>query len=336
MFKAGVALTATLAALAVAPAFAAAKDSDHDGLPNSWEKGKTPSGLNLKALGADPKRRDVFMEIEYGKDVPRSQIACADLNALVGAFRSAPLKNPDGTTGIRLHIDAGKTCGSHDYDMGGSGTYSYAGGTPGCGDPYDMQHSLAKNRLSSFHAAYVASSICDPVEGYALDTDFMVRAQGNGNGQFLDYVMMHELGHVFGLSHGPFNGFSVMSGGLFRFKPGVSTSLLDYTRYPIHALDESNLDEHVGYETGSAQGDAYLAKLYGPQFCNQSLELQGPAHGGIDWNCGGAPFWMPPYDNYIDDAPVQYDVNGDGMIDTVPAVKPEWPQLVLGNGRIGG
>jgi hypothetical protein len=24
------------------------------------------------------------------------------------------------------------------------------------------------------------------------------------------------------------------------------------------------------------------------------------------------------------------------MIDTVPAVKPEWPQLVLGNGRIGG
>lgn len=44
---------------------------------------------------------------------------------------------------------------------------------------------------------------------------------------------------------------------------------------------------------------------------------------------------MPPYDQYISDTPVSYDVNGDGVIGTVPAVPAEWPRARFGLGRIG-
>jgi hypothetical protein len=330
-------LALTLLALALLPATVMAKDSDKDGLPDSWEKGKAPGGLNLHKLGAKPKHRDVFVELSYSRKTGASDISCGALDDLVTAFKHGPLKNPDGKKGVTLHIDAGKKCGHSGFDLGGSGHFKVNGS--GCANPSDIANSLAHKRLAVFHeGGVVADSELCSAEGIATTEDFIVKE--NGGGSFFSYVVMHELGHVFGLSHGPFDGFSVMSGGAYTYPTTNNESILDYTRYPIHSLDESALDEQTGFETGSAAGNAYLAKLYGPQYCleggNQVLVHQGPAHGGLDFDCSGAQFWVPPYSQYISPTPVSYDVNGDGVIGAIPAVQPEWPKLKFGNGRIGG
>jgi hypothetical protein len=321
------------ALLVLAPIGALAKDSDKDGLPDSWEAGKAPGGLNLKKLGAKPKHRDVFVELNYSKSTSASDISCGALDDLVTAFRKAPLTNPDHRDGVKLHIDAGKKCGRSGFDLGGSGSFKVQ--ASGCADPNDFNNTMRSKRFKVFHDGLVVanSELCS-AEGIATDTDFIVKE--NGGGSFFSYVVMHELGHTFGLDHGPFNGFSVMSGGAFNFPASTGESHLDYTRYPIKALDESSLDETKGYETGSAAGDAYIGKFYGPQYCGGQLQFSGRASGPIDFDCSGAPFWVPPYSDYISQTPVSYDVNGDGVIGTVPAVKPEWPKLKFGNGRIGG
>jgi hypothetical protein len=356
MLTRGIAFCGVLAALA-APGAALAKDSDHDGLPNGWEKGKTPQGLNLKKLGASPKHRDVFVEFNYSKKVGPADIQCGPgLNDLVAAYKSAPLSNPDGKNGIKLHIDAGKTCGSHDYDMGGSSKFKVH--HPPCATPNDWPNVLSENRISVFHIGAIVdeTELCGP-EGQAIGPDFMVKTRGGGNA--FAYVVMHELGHIFGLHHGitsdadsdiPFDKFSVMSGGMYEFGDNSGTSELDYQRFAIPAIDESDLDEHVGIETGNPTANNYLAQFYGPQFCLedddmnpmtppvQQKEFQGHAHGLLDWDCDGANFWIPPYSDYIDVNHVSYDVNGDGVIGADPAVPPEWPTVGhnLGGGRIGG
>jgi hypothetical protein len=105
----------------------AVQDTDGDGLLDVWESSPTPlldpNGRELpllSAMGADPLRRDVFIEIGYmhtgGEELAyggTSQPAHTHLpghEALqrVGdAFRNAPLTNPDGSTGIDVHFDVG-------------------------------------------------------------------------------------------------------------------------------------------------------------------------------------------------------------------------------------
>jgi hypothetical protein len=336
MSKRGAALISVIAALAL-PALAAAKDSDHDGLPNSWEKGKTPQGLNLKKLGADPKHRDVYVELAYSKgSVTPADVQCSALNDLTAAYKSGPLQNPDGKRGITLHIDAGKHCGKHhNYDLGG-GVNTFKVNNSGCVSPLDYANVLTGKRIPVFHVGGVVgnSQLCGAEGTAEAGGDFNVKI--NGGTDFFSYVVMHELGHVFGLDHGPFDGFSVMSGGSYRFNHPADPPVLDYTRYPIQALDETNLDENSGFSTGSSAGDQYISQFYAPQYCGASLYHDAQATGPVDWNCSGAPFWVPPYSQYIDNGAQQYDVNNDGVVGTVPAVKPEWPRLKLGLGRIGG
>ena len=180
----------------------------------------------------------------------------------------------------------------------------------------------------------VADSELCTAEGIAGDTDFIVKERGGGNG--FAYVVMHELGHVFGLDHGPFDGFSVMSGGAFTYPTAGPDSLLDYTRYPIEARRARARRGPRATPRVAAQATPTWTGSTGRSSARASSTSPGRATGPIDFDCSGAPFWMPPYSNYISQTPVEYDVNGDGVIGTVPAVKPEWPKLKFGLGRIGG
>lgn len=330
------AIAALVSVMLVSSPASAARDSDKDGIPNKWEKGKTPQGLNLKKLGANPKHKDVFLELSYSTKSGPDKVSCAALDALYNAWKNSPLTNPDGRTGVNLHLDAGKKCPSRSYNIKrGNKRFTVAGA---CATPLDYANVLSEKRLRIFHvgAIVTAAEMSGPncsAEGQAGHTDFLVKDQ-NGS-SFLGYVMMHELGHVFGLDHGPFNGFSVMSGGAYRYGPSTGEPVIDFLRFPVNALNEAALDENVGYRSTSAAGNAYLAQFWGPQFCGSpSLTLQGPAAGPIDWNCSGAPFWMPPYSQYIDAGTVAYDVNNDGTIGTVPAVPAEWPRINLRVGRL--
>ena len=125
------------------------QDSDGDGLLDVWEsqKSETPGSLLqdpngqplpiLGDMGADPMHKDVFIEIGYmdmqdadliapGIQLPRyggvekpvhSHLPTPAAIKLMGdAFLNAPVVNPDGFSGIKLHVDAGDLYPSGEAD----------------------------------------------------------------------------------------------------------------------------------------------------------------------------------------------------------------------------
>ena len=115
------------------------KDTDGDGLLDAWETSSNlvdPNGQplpNLAAMDASPFHKDVFIEIGYMKsDVPTSYgggaakdphshlPTPAAIKLMGDAFKNAPVANPDGTNGIRLHVDVGA---SEEYQTGEASQY---------------------------------------------------------------------------------------------------------------------------------------------------------------------------------------------------------------------
>ncbi|HEY3265943.1 MAG TPA: hypothetical protein VGM37_03385 [Armatimonadota bacterium] len=94
-------------------------DSDGDGLPDEWEtKGIDFDGdgtidLDLHALAADSRHKDIFVEIDYMEAADhthkptlrpdKSALSIDPLAAVTAAFAASPVVNPDGVTGINLH-----------------------------------------------------------------------------------------------------------------------------------------------------------------------------------------------------------------------------------------
>lgn len=90
-------------------------DTDGDGLLDHWEEDGIDIDqdgtidLDLSAMDADPLHQDVFLEIDWLKEnsgrhyEPFPTVT----ESLVTMFDQAPVSNPDGSTGIVLHIDAG-------------------------------------------------------------------------------------------------------------------------------------------------------------------------------------------------------------------------------------
>lgn len=97
-------------------------DADGDGLWDDWETsgidtdGDSVIDYDLPALGVNPLRKDILLEIDYfdcnetGDDCVAGdnhdhQPKPAAINAVVAAFAAAPVPNPDGSTGINLIVD---------------------------------------------------------------------------------------------------------------------------------------------------------------------------------------------------------------------------------------
>jgi uncharacterized repeat protein (TIGR01451 family) len=85
-------------------------DADLDGLLDAWETvgldvdADGTIDVDLPAMGADPRHKDLFLELDY--DLPKTPTR-ADIQAMKAAFAAAPLANPDGTTGVNLWVDMG-------------------------------------------------------------------------------------------------------------------------------------------------------------------------------------------------------------------------------------
>ncbi|WP_290689031.1 MULTISPECIES: hypothetical protein [unclassified Haematobacter] len=103
----------------------ASGDADGDGLLDTWEisgldaDGDGTIDIDLPAMGADPQHQDIFLELDYetGRAPTRDGI-----NAMKRAFAAAPRPNPDGTTGINLHVDAGALFDAGADEAGRAGT----------------------------------------------------------------------------------------------------------------------------------------------------------------------------------------------------------------------
>ena len=82
-------------------------DFDGDGLPNGWEVDGIDMNkdglvdLSLSTYGANPYHKDIFIEVDYMKFHRPFDAA---MQNVIRAFNNAPLGNPDGKSGINLHI----------------------------------------------------------------------------------------------------------------------------------------------------------------------------------------------------------------------------------------
>ena len=85
-------------------------DLDGDGLLDGWETAGFDADndgtidIDLSSMGAKVDHQDVFLELDYEATRPPTRNGIAAMKA---AFAAAPRPNPDGTSGIELHVDVG-------------------------------------------------------------------------------------------------------------------------------------------------------------------------------------------------------------------------------------
>jgi hypothetical protein len=281
--------------------------------------------VDLPAMGANPKRRDIFVEIDWMEGCPgtssRKPLPAA-LNQVVAAFASYQ---------IGLHVD---------YGQGGA----FKGGNsvrciPNLAWPNDFKTiknvNFSRNRQGIFHYniwgnTYYGTGNNPASTGTAEKPgdDFLVTLGSTGGTQPQQAgTFMHELGHNLGLDHGGTtdstgfkpNHLSVMNIS-FQFKGlifGGVPGKFDYARFSPPALNESALNETIGLNAGSA------FNLYGTiWYCNglrNERQETSAINKPINWNCK----------NNDTETNVAAKINVDGQLSTLSPPGVEWSFLQL-------
>jgi len=243
-------------------------DTDDDGIDDGDEALGTMDGLDLPGMGADPLRRDIFVECDwYAGDFDGtlanyrpSDIVIVRLKI---AFENAPVENPyNGAPGINIHFD---------YGQGGV----FTNGEQLPGEPifllFDFDFNILKekhfdsNRQGYFHYSIFAHRYNEPdnnSSGIAErpGNDFMVTLSTYSTPMILANTIMHELGHNLGLQHGGFeernwkpNYNSVMNyryqfTGIDHDGDAIGDSVLDYSIGTAIDIDEREIFEAVGID----------------------------------------------------------------------------------------
>jgi uncharacterized repeat protein (TIGR01451 family) len=172
-------------------------DADGDDLLDSWEQNGYRAqnsvlaaggiDVDLPALGANPLRRDIFVEVDcLVDDINGNGILetadhthCPKQGAIanvVQAFANAPatVSNPDGTTGIQLHVDLGPLYGAGTIvsipGTGGvSGTYGDLGSIGGGGSGGDQIPEAGNEIINAFDDPKSAGTEFGDLRGIYFD-----------------------------------------------------------------------------------------------------------------------------------------------------------------------
>ncbi len=321
-----------------------ASDADGDGLMDVWEKnGYTDpisgKSVDLPGMGAAVKHKDAFIEIDYMEagDHTHKPLNKA-VKKVVAAFKSAPVPNPDGKTGITLHVDYGQ---GGLYTGGNSLTHEDI--LPGViNDDWTSfdaikDANLAAERKPIFHYCLFAHDISPQgtsgISRGIPGSDFVVSlgswTNHVGTTQEQAGTLMHEFGHNINLHHGgdddtnykP-NFLSIMN--YFFQTRGLHKSgkdgNFDYSRHLMPALEETGLDESDGLD-GEAATDVYGTRYFCPNGSEKSVNL---ANSPIDWNCNG---------DATEDL-LAADINADGSQTTLMGFN-DWDNLDFRGGSIG-
>ena len=347
-------------------------ESDGDGLLDSWETdgfdadGDGTIDVDLPAMGADPDHKDVFVEIDSMAGHKLSQAA---LDIVVDSFAAAPVSNPDGTTGITLHIDNGATSVMDPVfdltwgELSDADTLTHEDMLGSWTDPDTYNWSefdafrdtfFQDARRRVFHYAISAHDISvDHYSGVARDIpasnlivslgSFCTPGQEcSGSVTAQAGTFMHELGHDLGLGHGggdhrnnkP-NYFSVMNynhqlNGLILVGTN-GPGFFDYSSFTAPTVDP--IDETNLDETKSFGHGAELA-YWSVYRCPEPDPAKQPPRG--------QPRGVDPLRDSVDwncdgdstDTALAADVNGDGFQGTLHPFD-DWSHIVFTGGSIG-
>jgi len=90
------------------------KDTDNDGLEDGWEVFGIDDASFPQLLpmwGANPLRKDLFVEMDWNDLTSRvAPTPAVNVASIFGASQtSAALANPDGTDGVKVHLDIGQS-----------------------------------------------------------------------------------------------------------------------------------------------------------------------------------------------------------------------------------
>lgn len=309
-------------------------DTDDDGFSDGAEI-LGLDGIDLRFYGANPRRKDIFLEIDF---YPGLRPADEALDLVVASFAAAPVSNPDGSTGISLHVVLDDQIASADADLDLSPVWT----------DFDVIRSryFDSSRERIFHYCLFAhrydggssSGRSRGIPGRDLLVTLGTWSPSGGTVLQQAGTLMHELGHNLGLQHGGQDGrnykphyFSVMSylyqvEGLTR---GGTTGVIDYSRIRVNTVNESNLVETTAFSPASGYTSTTLAtySVRVRRSTGANVWLTGNANANLDMNGDGR----------ISSSPMSFDLDGDGdALDVFPTSQNDWDNLVFdGAGTIG-
>jgi hypothetical protein len=359
-------------------------DSDGDALLDVWETNGIDVDndglidLDLPAMGADPKHKDIFIEVDYMSSAgicildsclsdghPSHKPKDDALKSVIEAFDKAPVPNPDGTQGIRLHIDAGpkslmnhpvtkdKKWGDlsesnalpHDDELGEwitkCGTVTEDGG---CREEYKWDEfdqikaaNFSISRRDVFHYVVFAHKLgatgTSGISRSVPSSDFIVSLGSwtNKIGTNIEQAgtLMHELGHNLGLKHGGDDNVN--------FKPNY-LSVMNYS-FQTHGLRVDNVDANLDYsavklpDLVESSLDETVGifnfspvKIYGTRYyCNGIEQVDNDART-VDWNCNNG---------LADEISVSQNINKEGDDKEVLQSYNDWKNIRFDGGAVG-
>jgi hypothetical protein len=337
-----------LLAVLCTPVLAIAIDSDGDGLSDPVEA----------QLGSSPFHKDIFVEVDWFVVRGKSLKPRKGFDKIVQAiYENAPVLNPDGTTGIRIHITYSNAI-PVDFDVLGyktpNGNYVW--------DDFDLVKSLyfTPSRWNTHHYALFIKEYGDQ-NGQPTGSSGLSRNGGRfsagasdlivslGGSYWYNYpkkkeykwtqagTFAHELGHNLGLKHGgpdhinykpnllSLMNYSFQSDGIpYTAFDGTRYFIYDYSREALPALNETNLNEGTGL--GPKASDAY------GHFGTAWYHWNGSSYVGqgtwdatsfVDYNQDGNS-----------NSGVVEDINQSGRYEKLRS-KNEWKKLSFHGGLVG-
>ncbi|NOK15858.1 hypothetical protein [Corallococcus carmarthensis] len=303
-------------------------DTDGDRLNDYAESFGFGGGLDLTALGTNARRKDLFIEADYYPGLRPTQ---ATLNRVITAFANAPVSNPDGSTGITLHLVVDQQIAAADADADLNPVWTdfdkikakyFAANRA----PY-FHYMLFANRYGGGNSSGISRGI--PAHDFVVTLGFA----GGVTELQLAGTLMHELGHNIGLRHGGTddanfkpNYLSIMNYEyqFYGFGIGGLNNVLDYSRVQVAAFNELSVNEGAAFTPAGTTTEADLARISGLRF--NDAQVTGNASTNLDFNNNGA----------VDGATYGRDFNRNGVADVFPATQNDWLALAYdGGGQIG-
>ncbi|NOK39485.1 hypothetical protein HMI49_40595 [Corallococcus exercitus] len=292
-------------------------------------------GVDLHYWGADPRKKDVFVEVDYYADRKPTQAA---LDRVTTAFANAPVSNPNGSTGIALHLVL-------DSQIAAADTISNLD-TGWVGVDTIKSKYFASRRAPFFHYALFAntygtttsSGLSRGIPAHDLIVTLGGWSTPGGTELQQAGTLMHELGHNIGLRHGgtddanyKANYLSVMNYEYQTFGLRIDgvDNVLDYSRVRVASVSEGSLNEAAAFAPVFPTTEADLAHI-GVRI--KGVQVAGTASANLDINNDGV----------IQTTSYARDLNRDlDTVDLFPAAQNDWLALVydganqIGDGWLG-